>query len=223
MLWYAAGAIQFWALCAALSMIARRDGIDRAWHVFATMTVLFFSFALLVGGTTVVAQGMPGLGALYLLAALLPGAGLLHRWILRSIWVFVEESRHSALGIDRMKIRRSYDAAEGHMRERRLADAEREFLAGAQEEAGDPEPLRKAGEAALAGGRIREAVGHFRAALALITSEEDRASLAIRIAEIEERRLGDRAGARRTLEVVLPDFKPGKWGDYVRERLSRIE
>ena len=222
MVWYVIGVLQFWGLCAALTLIARREGIDRAWHVFATLTALFFSFALLVGGTTVVAEGSPAAGVAYLLAALLPGAALLHRWILRSIWVFVEESRRSALGIDRMKIHRTFDSAEAHMKDRRYDDAERAFLAGAQEDAGNPEPLRKAGEAALAGGRIREAVGHFRAALALLKSEEDRASLVIRIAEIEERRLGDRAGARRTLEVVLPEFKPGKWGDYVRERLSRI-
>src|SRR5262245_60119574 len=222
MVWYVASCLQFWAVCSFLTLAARREYIDRAWHVFATFTGLFFSFAILVGGTTVVSQGTPAYGAIFLLAALIPGAALLHRWIARAIWVFVEESRRSALGIDRMKIRRSFDAAEAHMKQKRFDEAEREFLAGAEAEPEDPEPLRMAGEAALAAGRVPDAVRHFRRALGRIKSDEDRASLGIRIAEIEERRLNDAAGARRTLELLLAEFKPGKWGDYVRERLSRL-
>jgi hypothetical protein len=34
--------------------------------------------------------------------------------------------------------------------------------------------------------------------------------------------MGDPAAARRTLEALLPDIWPGKWGDYVRERLDKL-
>ena len=224
MAWWLGSVAIFWTLCALLSVITRRERefIETPTFVFVGIGVLFFGFAILIGGSAVVSRAVPVYGALYMLIGFVPGLVILVPWIHHSVKIFAEEGRRAVIGLDQMTVQKSYDAPEKLMHERKFDEAERAFLEAAGSEVDDPEPLRRAGEAALASGRVKPAIDHFRRALVRITSEEDRASLGIRIAEIEERRLNDMAGARRTLEGLLPGFKPGKWGDYVRERLSRM-
>jgi len=224
MAWFVISAIVFWTTCLLLSYFTRKDHpfVDTPVFVFGGAVALFLAFAVLVGGATAASKSQPAYGVIYLLVGFIVGVPLAVPWIVHSVGVFANEAQRAAIGVDQMTVQRSYDAAEKLMFEKRFDEAEREFLAGAEAEEKDPEPLRRAGEAALAAGRAQIAVGHFRLALARITSEEDRASLGIRIAEIEQRTLGDATGARRTLEQLLALMGPGKWGDYVRERMSRL-
>ncbi len=224
MAWFAASAIILWTVCLLLTRWSRKDHefVDTPAFVFIGIVALFLGVSVLVGGVSVLARGEPAFGAIYFLAAFIPALALLSPWIVHSLGVFTSEAQREIVGADNMTVRRSYDAAEKFMFEKRFDEAEREFLAGAEAEKDDPEPLRRAGEAALAAGRVEGAVRHFRGALSRITSDEDRASLGIRIAEIEHRRLDDPAAARRTLEGLLATVAPGKWGEYVRERLGRL-
>lgn len=224
MAWYAASVLLFWALCIFLSCAALKDHplTDRPAFIVFSLVALALGFGGLVAGSSVPSRAQPVYGALFLLGGFVPGLLLLAPWIVRLARIFTDEAQRAVTAHDKMTVRRSFDTAGKAMHERRFDDAEREYLAGAAEETKDPEPLRLAGEAALEAGRVERAVEHFRGALSRIESEEDRASLGIRIAEIEELRLGDKSGARRTLEGILPDLYPGKWGDYVRERLERL-
>jgi len=222
--WWIASALFFWLLCILLSYYSRQDHpfVDTPSFVVAGVVVLFLGFAGLIGGASVPSRGTPAYGALFLLMAFVPGLALLAPWIVHSVGIFTNVAGRAVIGLDQMKVERTYDTAEKLMHERKFDEAERAFLAGAAVEADDPEPLRRAGEAALAAGRAEGAVGHFHRALPRITSEEDRASLAIRIAEIQERSLGNPAGARRTLEEALAGLGPGTWSDYVRKRMSGL-
>lgn len=224
MAWFAVSAVLLWAICLGLTVASRQDQpfFHRPAFIFTGVASLAAGFGLLVLGSSAAAENERAYGPLFVIMGFVPGLLLLIPWLIRVVAIVTDEAQRSVTGLDHMKVRRSYDEAGRLMHERRFDEAEREGLEGAVEQPDDPEPLRLAGEAALAAGRVQDAVGHFRGALARITSDEDRASLAIRIAEIEERRLGDAAGARRTLERILPDLYPGKWGDYVRERLDRL-
>lgn len=225
MAWFAISAIVFWATCLLLSYFTRKDHpfIDTPAFVFTGVVALFLGFAVLVGGATAASRAQPAYGVIYTLVGFIIGVPLAIPWILHAVGVFANEAQRAAIGVDQMTVEKSYDAAEKLMFEKRFDEAEREFLAGAETEEEDARPLRRAGDAAMAAGRAQAAVGHFRRALGRVTSEEDRASLGIRIAEIEQRTLGDAPGARRTLEQLLALMGPGKWGDYVRERLTRLD
>jgi hypothetical protein len=216
--------ILFWFACGMLSSLSRDDRpyAQTPGFTICGLFVFFPCLLAMIWGASLAADH-PLFASLLVIVVIIPGVILLLPWLRHAVGQAAEGAGRALLGSDSMPVRRSYDAAERLMHERNFADAEREFLAGAGAEKEDPEPLRGAGEAALAGGRAKEATGHFRKALLLLKSEEDRASLAIRIAEIEERKLGDPAAAKRTLESVLPDIWPGKWGDYVRERLEKFE
>ncbi|HEU4339682.1 MAG TPA: hypothetical protein VFS19_06400 [Planctomycetota bacterium] len=218
MLWLAGAALLFWTVCGFLSASSR----DNPRGIIVIGLVTLVPAFLIVVAAAMGAVGNPMFGLVLVIVVLIPAVLLLLPWLSHALGEAVEGIGRAATGVESMKLRRSYDAAEKLMFEKKFDDAEREFLAGAAIEVEDPEPLRRAGEASLAAGRVEGAVRHFRGALAKIKSEEDRASLGIRIAELEERRLGDRAGARRTLEQLLPDLWPGKWGDYVRERLEKL-
>jgi len=225
MAWFALSVSVFWGTCILLSYFTRRDHefVDTPAFVFTGVVALFLAFALLVGGATAASRGEPAFGVIFLLVGFIVGVPLAIPWILHAVSVFANEAQRAATGVDQMTVQKSYDAAEKLLFEKRFDEAERAFLAGAESEEMDAQPLRRAGDAALAAGRAEAAVGHFRRALARITSEEDRASLGIRIAEIEQRTLGDATGARRTLEQLLALMGPGKWGDYVRERMTRLD
>lgn len=223
MAWYVASALGFWTLCLFLSWIAKKDHwfVDRPGFVWICGVALILGFGVIVAGASVVSRAIPAYGALFLLMAFVPGLLLLFPWIWHAIGVFTTAAQRAAAGIDTMTVRHTYDAAEKLMHERRYGDAEREFLAGAEAVTDDPEPLLQAGEAARAGGSPVRAVGHFRRALDRTESEEDRASLGVRIAEIEKRELADPAAALRTLEGLLSTMAPGKWADCVKEALQR--
>ena len=178
--------------------------------------------AILVGGSAAAAGQQPAYGALFFLGGFVPGLAFLMPWVWHVVAILAGEVQREVVGVEQMKIERTYDAADRLMFEKKFEEAERAYLSGAEAVQDDPEPLRRAGEAALAGGRVEIAVRHFRHALSRITGEEDRASLGIRIAELEERKLGDPSGARRTLEGLLPELQTGKWGEFVRERLERL-
>jgi len=221
---YVVSALIFWAVCLGLTFFARRDHpfVDQPAFIWAGSVALFFGMAILVGGSAAAANATPAYGALYFLGGLVPGIALLMPFIWQSMAILAGEVQRELVGVESMKIERTYDAADRFMFDQKFDEAERAYLAGAESVPDDPEPLRRAGEAALAGNRVQDAVRHFRHALSRIKSEEDRASLGIRIAEIEERKLGDRTGARRTLEGLLPELGTGKWGEFVRERLEKL-
>lgn len=224
MIAFGGAAILLWFVCGMLSALIRDDRPYAQAPGFLTVGLLvLFGCLLAVIGAAWMAANHPLVVPLLVVSAVIPGVILLLPWLRHAVGQAAEEAGWTLLGSDSMPVQRSYDTAGRLMHERRFDDAEREFLAGAEAEREDPEPLRGAGEAALAAGRAKAATGHFKRALRLLKSEEDKASLAIRIAEIEERKLGDPAAARRTLESLLPDLYPGKWGDYVRERLNRLE
>jgi tetratricopeptide (TPR) repeat protein len=223
MIAYGGTALLFWFVCGMLSQLTRKERpyLNSPGFTIGGLLFLFPTLLAMIWGARA-ATGHPAYAALLVVVALIPGVILALPWLLQVIGQATEDVGRALVSAENMTVRRSYDEAERLLRERKFDEAERAFLADAGEEKEDPEPLRGAGQAALAAGRLKDAVNHFRRALSLLKSEEDRASLAIRIAEIEERKMGDAAAARRTLEAVLPDLWPGKWGDYVRERLERI-
>jgi hypothetical protein len=224
MIWFAVSALVFWTICGVLSKLTREDRayIDTSAFVIAGFVSLFIGFSILVGGASVAAEGMGPMGAGLLVVAFVPGLVLLIPWVWHVLGLAAHEAGQAALGVESMTVRRTYDAAEKLMHERKFEEAERAFLSEAEKEPEDPQPLRRAGDAALAAGRAEIAVGHFRRTLSRIRSDEDRASLGIRIAEIEHRTLGNEAAARRTLEDLLAELGHGAWGTYVRERLKRL-
>jgi hypothetical protein len=218
MLWLAGAAMLFWAVCGWLSALSRNNP---AGLIVGGLVALVPTF-LAVVAAAMGAVANPMFGILLVIVVLIPAILLLLPWLTHSLGEAVDGIGRAATGVDSMKVARTYDAADKFMSDHRYDDAERAYLVGANEELEDPEPLRRAGEAALAAGRVEGAVVHFRGALSKIKSEEDRASLGIRIAELQERRLKDPAKARQTLEQLLPDLWPGKWGEYVRERLEKL-
>lgn len=224
MLWYAASAIAFWTICGVLSKLTRedRDYVDTPRFVIGSLVAIFLGFSILVGGAGVAAEGMSPMGAGLVLAGFVPGIVLLIPWLWHVLGMAAHEAGKAAMGIDTMVVRRTYDAAEKLMHDRKFGEAERAFLSEAEKETEDPQPLRRAGDAALAEGRAEAAVGHFRRALERIELAEDRATLAIRISEIQQSKLGKKDEARRTLLELLPRLGTTRTAELLRERINRL-
>ena len=224
MLFYIGGTVAFWAICVFLSSVAQRD---RGWSdsplfLPAGVVILFLGFAAVIGGSAAAAGSTPATGAIYAVLAAIPGIALLVPWLMHVAGRVTGAAQRSALGIDSMKITRTYDAAEKLMHERRYGEAERAFLAEGDLDAEEPEPLRRAGEAALAAGRAPDAIRHFLRALERKMSDEDRASLGFHVAEIQERDLGRPDEARRLLQILKERLAGTRFAGFADERLERL-
>lgn len=223
MLLYITATVIFWAICALLSTLSRKDSpwVDSSAFVPASLVALCLGFSLLIGGAARPIGGAPASAILVILAAI-PGILLLAPWLMHVLGKTTEAAQRSALGIDSMKVAPTYDAAEKLMHERRFGDAERAFLEGAEREAEDPEPLRRAGDAALAAGRAPDGIRHFLRALERKMSDEDRAALGFHVAEIQERDLGRPDEARRMLLRVKELLAGTRFAGFADERLERL-
>jgi len=224
MMWYAGSALAFWTICGVLSKLTREDRayVDSPRFIVGSLVALFLGFSILVGGAGVAVGADRPMGAGLVLAGFVPGVVLLIPWLWHVLGLAAHEAGRAAMGIDTMIVKRTYDAAEKLMHERKFEEAERAFLAEAEKEIGDPLPLRRAGDAALAEDRPEAAVGHFRRALERIELAEDRATLAIRISEIQQSKLGRKDEARRTLQELLPRLGTTRTADLLRERINRM-
>jgi len=224
MMWFAGSALAFWTICGVLSKLTREDRayIDSPRFIIGGLVAIFLGFSLLVGGAGVAAEGMAPMGAGLVLVGFVPGLVLLVPWLWHVLGLAAHEAGRAAMGIDTMVVKRTYDAAEKLMHERKFEEAERAFLDEAEKEKEDPRPLRRAGDAALAEGRAEAAVGHFRRALERIELAEDRATLAIRISEIQQSKLGRKDEARRTLQELLPRLGTTRTAELLRERINRL-
>jgi TolA-binding protein len=225
MLLYISATVAFWTICALLSMVAQKDRpwIESPLFVPASLVVLFLGFAIVIGGSAAAAGSTPPVGAAFAVGAAVPGIFLLVPWLHHVIGRATGAAQRAALGIDNMKISRTYDAAEKLMSERRFGEAERAFLAEGEADGEEPEPLRRAGDAALAAGRAGDAVRHFLRALERKMPDEDRAALGFHVAEIQERELGRADEARRTLLRVKELLAATRFAAFADERLGRLD
>ena len=224
MLWFVLSTFVFWTVCGVLSKLSREDRayIDTPVFVISGVVALFIAFALLTGGASAAASGLPPLGAGLVLAGIIPGIFLLAPWLFHVLGLAANTVQHEALGIESMKVQRTYDAAEKLMHDAKYDEAERAFLEEAERELHDPVPLRRAGDAAIAMKRFDVAVGHFRRALERMETAEDRVMLVIRVSEIQQSKLGNVPDARRTLQDLLPGLGTSRTAELIRERLDRL-
>ena len=225
MLLYVTATVIFWTTCALLSAVAQRDRpwIESPAFIPACLVLLFLGYALVIGGSAAAAGSTPATGAIFAVLAAIPGIVLLVPWLMHAMGRATGAAQRAALGINSMKVAPTYDAAEKLMHERRFGEAERAFLEGAEREFDDPEPLRRAGEAALAAGRAPDAIRHFLRALDRKMSDEDRATLGFHAAEIQERDLGRPDEAKRMLLRVKELLAGTRFAGFADERLERLD
>lgn len=152
----------------------------------------------------------------------LPGFFLLVPWFRFLAAQAVEGGRRSLVGLDRMKVRKTYDLAERAVRERRWVEAEARLLSEVSADPGESEPWRRIGDVRLAMGDLDGAVEAWGRALDRLDRDEDRASLAFRIADA----LGSGGRpreARQMLERARDGLRGTKFAIYADRRLERLE
>ncbi len=212
----------WFAVAGGLSWLSAREHPLTERRGYGALGLLALLVAAL--GVADAAHGASGGAAHFGLAA---AAGLLIFGVFLAIPFFRGlmgggwESLHRwGLGLNRMKVERSYDRPERALREKRWSEAEAGFLEAAEE--GDPTPWRRAGDARLAAGDPEGAIEAFRRALAVTVPAEDRASMWFRIADLERGR-GDVDEAIRVLQASAKDLAGTRFADYAKERLAGLQ
>lgn len=201
-------AILFFLYAGLLSLAARKNAGFLSSKIVQLLAVGGF-FGLLYP----VAQA---LGPLLVMPVAFVGFALGVPFLMFLVGDWFDAAARAATGVDSMKLRRTYDAAEKAEREGRLDDA---LALYRREAAADPEPRRRAGELLLSKGEVPAALEAFDAALAGIADPEPYATLAFRVADVEARE-GRRDAARRRLEDVARRFPGTRFEAYARERLG---
>jgi tetratricopeptide (TPR) repeat protein len=201
-----------------------RDKAVANWIAFAGFWALAawvaISTRLVTGDVREGAQGAVGLlGALVVITLAIIIA--IPFWM-HLVGLFAEGGIRSVLGIERMKVEKTFDVADKAEHEKRYDDAIKLYLVAAAEAPAEPEPFRRAGDAALKNGATEEALDYFKRALARTTNPEDVASLAFRIAELLARTLGRRDEARQTLEKTATQLAGTRFEQFARDRIKSL-
>ena len=121
-----------------------------------------------------------------------------------------------------MTVEKTFDLADKAEHDKQYDEAIKLYLLAATEAPEEPEPWRRAGEAAWKKGSRDEAIDYLRRALIRTASPEDVASLAFRVAELLDREMGKRDEARVTLEQAAGRLKGTKFEEYARDRLRAM-
>jgi tetratricopeptide (TPR) repeat protein len=224
MIGIALATLLFWSYCAAMSVLAKRDHPLLARRGLMPGSVALY--VALIGVCLFAFLGqVRGVNALYLmfgLAGVLVGGVLLgYPYLAFMIGEVFDRAHAAATGIDRMKIRPTYDQAAKAERERRFAEALALYGQGAQENPEDAEPLRRMAEIHVARGELPEAISRLKEAYARAAGAEEKASLAFRAADLLAR-AGQDSAARETLESAARDLAGTPFEAYARTRLKAI-
>jgi hypothetical protein len=214
--------LAFWSYCAVMSVAARSE---RGWVTLAGVhagSVAVFVALFCWATWAVVTRMTPFLGMPFVVLTAIVGVLLGLRWWSFLVGEYFDRSRAAAIGMDRMKVEKSYDAAAKAEREGRWADAERAYLDEAAADPTDAEAMRRAGEALVRAGRVEEGARHLQTALTRLKEREARANLAFRIAELLARDLGKRDDARRVLESIVLELEGSKYREYAQARLKSL-
>jgi len=218
----AAALLAFWSTCAAMSVAARSE---REWVTLAVVHMLSVAaFVALFSWATwaIVVRMSPFLGVPLVAMTAITGVLLGLRWWAFLVGEYFDRTRAAAIGMDRMKVERTYDTAAKAEREGRWADAERAYLEEAAADPTDAEAMRRAGEALVRVGRVEEGVRHLQSALGRLSGREERANLAFRVAELLARDLGKRDEARRVIESILAELEGSRYREYAEARLKSL-
>jgi tetratricopeptide (TPR) repeat protein len=202
-----------------------RDKAGANWIAFAGFWALAAWVALSTRAQTGIVREGNVIAAFGLLAALLVIVAAIIIAIpfwMHLVGLFAEGGIRSVLGIERMKVEKTFDVADKAEHEKRYDDAIKLYLVAAAEAPAEPEPFRRAGDAALKNGATEEALDYFKCALARTTNPEDVASLAFRIAELLARTLGRRDEARQTLEKTATQLAGTRFEQFARDRINSL-
>ncbi|GEM_PF-5349611 len=215
-MWVAA-VVVFWVYGGALSILARRD-----WPPLRNKLVQAGAIAGFFGLFTIAIRMLSGgvnLSLLFLFPILLVGLGCVFRFLTFLVGEWFDTARRAAVGVESMRIQKSYDRAEKAERERDWENAVRLYSEEAARDAEDPEPWRRIAEIEVRRERAIESIGPFQAALTRLKEPEARCSAAFRLADILVRL--DRADeARRTIESMAQAYPGTKFESFAKERLK---
>ncbi len=213
--------VLFWSYCASLSVLVRREYAFLQTYLFhAGSVTLFVALGSLAGGVLVRA-GHPLFTVPAFALTVIIGVLLGLRYWSFLLGDVVDRVRASALGIDRMKVERTYDLAEKAAHEGDDGAAQRLYEEAAARDPGDPEARRRIAEIHLRRGRTAEAVEALRSALALIGEPEPRATLAFRISDLLAG-AGRMEEARALLGSIAREVAGTRLEAYARERLAGL-
>lgn len=214
----------FWGYCFAMSAALNEErGFWQNGVVHLLSAALYIALMCLAAfGVVNSAPAAPILTVPVFVFAVLVGILLGRRYWTFLIREYVGRSHAALMGIGSMKVEKSYDKARKAEHERDWDGALSEYARAAAEDPGDGEARRRMGEIHLRLDRTEQALQHFRAAVPLKESPEDRTTLSFRIADILDG-AGRRDEARALLESVAKEYAGTPFEKYARERLSRIE
>ena len=214
-------AILFWAYCGGMSALAKSErAFVQSGLVHLASGALYFALGGMVAWTFI-HQGHPMLTVPAFVLVLMIGTMLGLRWWGFLMSEYIDRAHASATGTANMKVEKTYDRASKAEREGDLEGALAAYRTAAAEDRKDPEPLRRMGEIHLRRGERAEALRLFREALPLIPSDEGRATLAFRMADLllEE---GRRDEARVQLAEVERSLAGSRFAQFARERRESL-
>lgn len=218
----AVAVLSFWTYCAVMSAAAKSE---RAWVTLAPVhaaSVAVFVALFCWCAASIVPRMPPLMGVPFVALTGILGVLVGLRWWGFLVGEYIERTHAAAIGIDSMKVQKSYDQASRAEKEQRWAEAIRMYLDEAAADPADAEALRRAGEACVGAGQVEEGVGHLRAALARLEGAEDRATQSFRIAELLARDLRRPDEARELIMKVATEMQGTKYEEFARERMRSL-
>lgn len=216
----------FWLAAGLLGFLSREEyAFSRNYPFRAAGTTIFF--ALLVWASYHTMRGSATVAdvlfrvPLFALVAIL-GTALAFRFWSSAIGDLFEGARSSLMGVDRMKVEKTYDLARKAEQEGDLEGAARLYAAEIERDRTDPEPFRLLAAIRIRQERTEEAMTLLREALPLIPNPEDRSTAAFRLSDllVQAGRLPE---ARDMLLKVERTYPGTRFAHYARERRELLD
>lgn len=217
--WYLSlGLIIVYGLVASFAFDAstrlRRSGFAMLGYLVGFL-VLLQMFAL-----SMRARGAMGLAGIANLAFMLFGMVIAVLSNGRALWTVGDALLIALTGPGAVEVRKTYDKAEAARERGDLEAAAGIYRQELEKEPQDTEARRRLAEILLEMDRTEEGVAELRALLKRLQEERPYCAAAIRLAEVLEEELGDRAGAEQVYRTVLARYPRGEYAQYARVRLG---
>lgn len=129
----------------------------------------------------------------------------------------------SALSDGDIKVRKTYDKADGAATRGDFALAAALYREEIADDPKDAEARRRLAEVLLRQGEPEQAVEELRKAMALFSEPHEQCTVIFRLAEVLREELKDDEAAAELYRNVLRQCPKGRHADYARERLARME
>lgn len=221
MIWAGLFTLLFWTYCGGMSALAKGErAFIQSSLVHVAAAAVYLGLASLVAWRWI-HLGHPMMTVPAFVLVLILGTLLGIRWWSFVLSEYVDRAHAAATGTAGMKVEPTYDLAAKAERDGDLERALAEYGRAAAADSQDAEPLRRMGEIHLRRGERERACERFRQALRLLPSEEGRATLAFRLADllVEDGRVGE---ARAELESVERDLAGTRFAQFARSRLESL-